>query len=701
MSTAKNRFYKLIGALDAQLYIGGLGILIVVIILWSPFGLKIPDYAEGWGNLSVVQGFHVMKSDFTTSRPLVYFPWKVAYLLSRDSFIGARLVLAALFWGKAFALYAILRKMRLANAVLAFLIAILFILHPADQGNLILRALGRHFAVFLYVVSVLFMVLACQRSNPLYLIGMLIAEGASALASEQGLPLILFTPLVLLLCKECSKSKKVKITLWWFGVLALSIFNFITADKQHQAAAFDGSRTGISQFIQEVLLSNLIAYRRLFFDGWQTALKWALDFQTPYFYFAIAITLATGLTAWLLSRLAGEQEKQVNIGRYFAVLILAGLAIIGLSFFPYSITTARYDGLRVFYYAAAGAALVTGIIFFKICQAIPRFGKTIEFILWGVTVFLIASNGLNQYAKYAQRGLIQQQILVNIVEQAPYVSPNTTLVLLVSEESAKPFGMQIFFQYALNWIYDNLPPSESIICYENRDNCVFDIKGIAGSISTGAEIRVLYENVLLFRYATDKGTVLLDQIPPEYQREGVTYNYRPYRRIAAFTPFPRRPQKAFDFLPDPARLSPEAWTGATQSLNDRKVCDVSSSGRCSLLLYGDETTAAFGQTIPVSGSAGEQFKLTLWHKTQDVSIGIIPALVTVFYSDGSTGEFISSAQPSSDWTTTDLAFQPAKPYTHLLVTLLSNAPSGLVWLDNLLLTKDNIEVNILNPSFEK
>ena len=43
-------------------------------------------------------------------------------------------------------------------------------------------------------------------------------------------------------------------------------------------------------------------------------------------------------------------------------MILAGLALVGLSFFPYSLTGFRYVYSRVFYYAAAGGALIVGIL---------------------------------------------------------------------------------------------------------------------------------------------------------------------------------------------------------------------------------------------------------------------------------------------------------------------------------------------------
>jgi hypothetical protein len=246
-----------------------------------------------------------------------------------------------------------------------------------------------------------------------------------------------------------------------------------------------------------------------------------------------------------------------------------------------------------------------------------------------------------------------------------------------------------------------------LICYQELDNCTFaptGLEALAKRFFTTPPARVVvpYEEMLLFEYDGGLDVRLLDQIPPEYQQAGVSYNYRPYQRITSYVPFPRRPQIAFEFTPDSARLAPADWRNTAQTIDDRRACGVSSLGRCSLLFYGDSIATTFEQDLPISGKAGEKLELTLWNKARDTAATSIPiASVTVFYSDGTTEIFTASTQPSADWTLTSLAFQPAKPYTHLLIELLPNLPTGLIWLDDLHLTRDNLEIPILNPSFEQ
>ncbi len=532
MSFARTRFATLIDKVNQPSWLGALGFLIIIVLLWLPFGWKTTDIGDGWINLSIVeQGTPI---NLGGGRPLVYLPWKLGSLITQDSFIGVRFVFAALFWGKAFVVYTLLRKMRLADASLAFLITIVFILHPADQSNFVMRALGRQTGTFFYFLSVLLMVLACQRSNRLYFIGMLIAEGMSALISEQGFVIIMLTPLLMLLCKEGSNRKKAGIAAAWLVVLALCIVNFIGGEKPYQSGLLEGGlKSDPLQFLGDVALSNLVAYRRIFFDGWIKAALALRDFQYRFLFIALVITLLVGCAAWLLNRSKDEERCEENSARYFTILILGGLVMVGASFFPYSLTIKRYSTFHVFYYGAAGAALIMGLIYAQMIRRIPRYKEATNTVLWGLTIFLAAFLGLEQQNALLVQSRGQQQVLLNIVEQAPALKPNVTIVLL-ADAGKSPFEGSAVFRNALNWTYQALPKQwQALQCAQTENRCEFVENGINGNIQ-GNKFFVPYENVIFFQYNTKK-TALLAQFPKEYQQEGVTYNYqeRSFRTCAS------------------------------------------------------------------------------------------------------------------------------------------------------------------------
>jgi|CXWL01.1.fsa_nt_gi hypothetical protein len=664
---------------NAELLISGLGFLIVVALLWIPFGFKTTDIADGWINLPKVERTDIIKL-IGGSRPLVYLPWKLGYLISKDSYLGVGLVLAALFWGRAFVFYWILRNLRLAVPSLAFFMAILFILYPADQGIFLMRALGRHTAVFFYFLALLLLIFSNRRSHPAYLIGMMLAEGISALIAEQGFLLMFVTPLLLLVDKEHPTRKKTYIAISWYAVLSLAIVNFLLAAKGHQEKILaDAVIANNAQYFKEIILSNLFAYRQVFATGWLKAFEKAANIEGQYALFGIAITITAIYISELLTR-TSNSEDEPWVEWNSIIVILAGLAIVSLTFFPYSLTSFRYVYSRVFYYAAGGGSLVLGIIYSQVIQRFPRWKKNVDFVFWGIIIFIISCNGLAQRASLVKISQRQQEILVDIVEQAPSVKSDTTIVLLC--EKKKPFtGLDYVFRAALSWTYkqENI---RALQC-ESLSDCD----------------KIPYETSMIFECKEDNDVILLQQLPVEPQFKNI--NYQPYDRIKSYVPFPERAQVAFDFFPNASNLSPQKWVGGGQSLNDRKVCDVSYQGSCSLLFFNDETLTTFSQMIEVAGNANEHFKLSFWGKSERAMSETIPlAALTVFYKDGTEEEFSISAQLYKKWTLQQLVFETDKPYSSMFLQFHPTT-SALIWLDDIHLVSDNSEIVIYNLSFEK
>ena len=66
----------------------------------------------------------------------------LAYRLTRDSFVGFNLVTIALFIGKGFVLYLIMRRLTRGNKMYAILVGLLFVVFPADAGLFTFRAIN-------------------------------------------------------------------------------------------------------------------------------------------------------------------------------------------------------------------------------------------------------------------------------------------------------------------------------------------------------------------------------------------------------------------------------------------------------------------------------------------------------------------------------------------------------------------------------
>ncbi|NOH04654.1 MAG: hypothetical protein HND47_23135 [Chloroflexi bacterium] len=664
-----------------ELMISGFGFFLVVALLWMPFGLKTTDIADGWINLLKVERASMI-SLVEGSRPLVYLPWKLSYWVSNDSFMGVGLVLAALFWGRTVVFYWILRNLRLLPPPLAFFISILFILYPADQGIFLMRALGRHTAVFFYYLALLLMILAVKRPSPLYLTGMILAEGISALIAEQGYLLMFATPLLLLADNTSTRRNKIYIVVGWYLVMLFSIINFIQGKKGHQEKILaDGQAESVFQYLTEVVTSNLLAYKRVFVGGWLDVFEKIRNAQVEYWLFGLGIVLVAVNVYYLLSRLfynTPENVSSIQLSPFLA--IIAGLAVIGLTFFPYSLTSFRYVYSRVFYYAMGGGALVLGVLYAQLVKKIPKWENILTPILGGIVILLIAVNGLAQRSSLVKTSQRQQKILVSIVEQAPYIEENTTIVLLCDKR--RPFTrLDYVFRAALSWTYDQ----EKIRALQ------------CDSLSACDQIP--YATSLIFECNADDTVTLLQQLPAKYHNDSI--KYKPQSRINGYTPFPERAQLAFDFAPNPSNLAPQEWVGNSGSLNDRKVCNVSFAGDCSLLFFDDGIPTSFSQSLEVKGKAGETFKFTIWAKSRSLlNKPIALATITLRNQTGIEENHLVVGQPSKEWSLFWAQFETADFYEDIMITVHPNSDSLSIWLDDIHVYRNKIEIVVENFSFE-
>ncbi|HVZ16116.1 MAG TPA: hypothetical protein VG897_03290, partial [Terriglobales bacterium] len=132
-------------------------IIALVVVLWSPFGIKVTGLMEEWMVLhSAETGAPSDRNEdysmFITTgvqrmRPLVGVAPIVGYEFTPDSFVGFNLVMASLFIGKGILLYLILLKLTSRNRAYALLVALLFLVYPSDSGLFTFRAISIHLAV--------------------------------------------------------------------------------------------------------------------------------------------------------------------------------------------------------------------------------------------------------------------------------------------------------------------------------------------------------------------------------------------------------------------------------------------------------------------------------------------------------------------------------------------------------------------------
>ncbi|NOH04653.1 MAG: hypothetical protein HND47_23130 [Chloroflexi bacterium] len=695
-----SKLTKALNSINSEWLTAAFGLLLIVAALWAPFGFKNPDVADGWINANGVEynsASKILSKVFEADavRPLVRLPWVLAFMISKDSFTGVGLLYAGAFWGKAVVLYAILRKMQVHSRVMAFLTTVLFVLFPADQGNYLLSALSRQIAVFFYLLSVLLMLLTVRYSKPFYAVGLLLVLIIGSLISEQGYLLIILTPLLLLFYKISSSREKRRAAVLWYVGFLLPVVNFFLAPKEYQNRLFEQGATGDTfRFLKDTMLSNLVAYRRIFFDGWIVALNSIENARGWIALLALGITLIVVGAMFFLSKLDESNVKPINIPKTNFAILIVGLSIIGLGFFPYSITRYRYYDFRVYYYSAIGGALVVDWVVSTISDRFRQKSVLISLVLGGVLIFITSLYNLVQHSKYIDQSRLQQKILISIVEQAPSVKPGTTIVMVFPSSSVSDFDLAGFsglpfrhhFGAALSWIYDQRNIRGAQCVTFSRCDRTFD-----------------YEKAIIFFYRAGGRPVLLDKMPWGFSDKDVAATYDPFKRINNFAPFPERPQIAFDIRPKLSAVTPQDWISTGQTLNDRRACDVYAQGNCSLLFFNDGLETVFSQKVNIVGDANEQLVLSFMGKSQKaIKESILLAGVTILYKDDVRDQYQVYGELYKKWTLYQLEIETNGAFTDIIIELRPNSASVPIWLDEIQLVRNAVEVvKIENPSFEK
>ena len=686
--------------------ISALTILIVVVMLWLPFGLKRSDPQVGWTMLYLVRE---REWSLNSGRIMAALSWWGAGLMTPNSFVGLQLIMIFFFWAKAFIVYLILRFLRVMDAAQALLIAILFMVYPADRGLFTTQALGYHSGVFFYLLSVLFLVLSCKYSNRLYLLPMAIAHVVACFTSEAGSILTFFTPLLLLLIPGCPQKRKISILVIWYLILFSSLINYSLywiADDSYQSMRFEGGLSeGPAAFVLDVIVGNLKAIGYAFVISWWDTIENLLT-SNRYLPYAIIITLVTVGGIWWLKRGSGDDGNTILDKRKTVYGLIAGAFIFMAGFFPFSVTDLRYANFRVYYYSALGAALFWGIILNVLDRNLLRRNPNILLVINAVLILGIAVRALDQHASFYNVALKQQHILASIMGQAPYVKTNTIVVLMEKKATARVFPNEHIFSVALKWAYSN-KDINGRICYQGSADCRFVENGLDYHSSAPnfayMDKTYPYENLLVFQVMDDGSADLLYDISSLFSSAST---YKPYDRIASYFPFPELPQKAFygSVGPNPQYLSPKYWRGINLTFYDRKVCDISGDKQCSLHLQGDQfATASFHQEIITGGSAGQTVTISFLIKAErsgdDASWP--QTTLNLVNTDDTTTIFRQTLNKlTEDWQYTEWKVEAAKPYKSIIVSFESGYGSWSIWIDSIKIFVDNQLLPLSNSSFE-
>jgi len=546
----------------------------LILTLWLPFGWKVTGLYEEWFLVSLADAGNPLRILYDppyneSYRPLLLAPHVFAYLLTPNSFLGLNIIMSLCLLGKGAAMYSLVRRLLPDNPALAFVSAALLLVYPADRAVLTLRNTSIHAGIFLLLVALNLLIVAWQRSRWTTLLAMLLAEGIALGTYDGGILLSLCCPVLLVWLRPGIDKRLVAVAALWWAVSIAFLFHLILTLRDpasYAAEVLAGSGLGNGHFteiLRSWAYSVTRAYVRNFGTGWYQALR-GLDWQDPYLRLSAGLTVFVIVpTIWLHARRGEETRPDVDTKRYLVLASLGAVAVLP-GFATYLPTVWRNSSWRVFLYSSIGAALAVGVACFLFARL---FGQWQRMVFVGLTSSLIGIatvQALAQHQGYFEYSQRQQQILANIISQAPQFEPGTTVLLVDRTPTAafKAWSMCTVvtncLEWALRYIYGDYT-LRAMYCapgYRPRnqfsEECRFEARGVTVSyvhrgsrkemhLSSPYALLVVFENSV-------RGLSVLKDISGYHSEAGVN-GYDPGRRIDASSPIPARAHTVFTRWP--------------------------------------------------------------------------------------------------------------------------------------------------------
>lgn len=534
-------------------------LIAIVFIIWIPFGFKVTGLMEEWMVLhSMESGAPSERNEdyslFITSglqrmRPLAGAAFVVGYSLAPDSFFGFNVLMMGLIAAKGVALYLILRKLTAGNTVYALLVALLFVVYPADGGLFTLRSISIHLSIFWLLLGIYLFLVYFETGRWWALVASWLALIGSIWIYEVAYPLIFLTPVLLVMLEGRLNRRVIRASLLLYvAPLAGLLYYAYTFTQGASYQSWLLQRSGLNQqsVIGEMLTSIGNAYNRHFAEGWLQAFQQI----TPAFVFlSLVMVVAAFIFGWLLLR---RQPAAPGPKRRYWQLALLGFAVVGIGYAPFLITPWRNLDWRVYSFSSVGGAIFVGSMAYLLVLY-TRLRPAVFIAIMSVLIGIGTLRALNQHAYYAGLSADQQRLLRGVAAEVPAWKANAPLIVV--DETGRYYdnwtmGASYLLKYALRYLYEDYSLN-AVLCSFDRSTgqmvalrelqelCVFTPEGITVREADAEVGNYPYDEIVMVRFS-ERGAELLHEIPASYVQTLPERMYNPDQFVDQSAPPPRR-----------------------------------------------------------------------------------------------------------------------------------------------------------------
>lgn len=365
------------------------GLLLIVALLWAPFGPRVGLTYEEWKALYwTVEGGGIPV--LFPNRPLHYLPNTLAHLTGRP-LEALNLMQAGSIFGKGALVYLLVVRMVPTPGALAFLAGVLAIVYPADTGLFTLRTVALHLAVLLSLVAIHLLLSLWRRFRWWQLAAIWVAQGLSLSLHSAPSPFLLASPMLLIWQERGVNRRLLAIwTAWSVVPVAFMAINFVfvlrgnTYEANNWAAS--GLGPGICITVHQILGRTLTAYVRHFAGGWVDALGQILPLRGDTILAIGTAALVVGPVLWWHSRCGPVPRFRQEFRPYLELAALA-LCAMPAGFLLFLPTRWMPTNWRVFFHSSLAAAIVVAVLCVLMAAAAGRWRRL---ALVGLGVPLVA-----------------------------------------------------------------------------------------------------------------------------------------------------------------------------------------------------------------------------------------------------------------------------------------------------------------------
>ncbi len=504
-------------------------------VLWLPFGLNISDWADGWVNFwDVEKGVFVI---WGSSRPFVLIPTWLGYILDPNSFSGVNLVQLMLLLLTGLLLYLILRQINVPQ-VAAAAAGALAIIYPADNITFYLGAIAIHFAVVCYLLGV-YLLITYRRTHRWWLVLLMWFSLALSVGTyEVGYPLILITPIILLILRPSLRQFIIASALWYLVPVVNLVFLFIKSRQDASLFGYQSSLLVSIPSLGEMFQSLLNAYKTTLYTGW--SINQGLT-STADMVLGVAVGIITLVAfSWLAVR-TNDSVAPKQIRLYMIILGLGGLASLGLGFAAYLPTALRNSPSRTLYYSSVGGAVCVMVGLWLLSNILPL--KRLVFpLLVGVFVGLGTFRLLDQHAQWVALPNRQNTVLLETLKHVPNIKPGSALIVIDDSPDdylKANFPSSFYFKPGIQLALKDFSVQAGI-CYPKmtdpwggafQEHCAFENDRVVISEFQQPFLESDYSHLIVLHFTADHQIELQPDLSAYTQNSAALTAYHPEKLI--------------------------------------------------------------------------------------------------------------------------------------------------------------------------